>query len=91
VIVSELPPRPAPERRWLPDSLQQAGQKRAFVARRQQRAKLTDPLLEARVEFSKLTEAWGKKVACRFAQSGVQRTAHSGVYDFLQSRLIADD
>ena len=33
----------------------------------------------------------GKQVTCRFAQSGVQRTTHSGVYDFLQGRFIAND
>src|ERR1700681_3649878 len=29
-------------------------------------------------------------VTCRFAQGGVQQTTHSGVYDFLQGRFIAN-
>jgi hypothetical protein len=56
----------------------------------QQLAKLTDPLLEAR-RILQAGRDLGGKVVCRFEQSGVQQTAHSGVYDFLQGRLIADD
>jgi hypothetical protein len=68
-----------------------AGWLRGKIAQIQQRlANSTDPLLEKRVEFSKLAEALGKVDKCRF---GVTAPTHDplGVQHFLQGRLVAND